>query len=86
MTSMRPLDTHPEAYRVQIEALRRMSPDRRMAIAVELTEEVRRIAADGVRERHPDYDDETVGRALFRLFYGDELYRRVWPGVPLVDR
>lgn len=86
MRSMRPLDTPPESHRVQIEALRRMSPDRRMAMAVELTDEVRKIAENAVRRRHPDYDDETVGRALFRLFYGDELFRRVWPGAPLPVR
>lgn len=55
-------------------------------MAVELTDEVRKIAENAVRRRHPDYDDETVGRALFRLFYGDELFRRVWPGAPLPVR
>ena len=86
MAFVRSLDTHPESHRVQIEALRRTSPDRRAAMAVELTHEVRKIAVDGVRQRHPEYDDETVHRALMRLLYGDEVFRRVWPGAPLVAR
>jgi hypothetical protein len=86
MTSMRPLDTPPESHRVQIEAFRRMSPDRRTAMAVEITDEVRKVAADGVRQRHPDYDAATVRLALLRLFYGDEVFRRVWPQRALVER
>lgn len=39
----------------------------------------RRMAADGIRRRHPDYDDRQVVRALVWLFHGEALARGAWP-------
>ena len=44
-----------------------------------------RMEADGIRRRHPDYDDEQVHRAQVRLRHGDELARCAWPSCELVD-
>jgi hypothetical protein len=82
---MRPRDTPPESHRVMIEAFRRMPPGQRSGMAVEITNEVRKMAVAGVRRRHPDYDDRKVSQALLRLYYGDEVALRVWPGDPLVE-
>lgn len=61
-----------------------MEPARRVEIAVQMSDEVWELAADGVRFRHPDYDRQTVVWAVRRMRLGDELFRRVWPDAPLV--
>jgi hypothetical protein len=76
---MIPLDTHAKAHEVQVRAHRALSPSRRVEIAVEMSNAVRRIAREGIRLRHPDYSDEELRRALFGLLYGAALARRVWP-------
>ncbi len=80
-----PMDTTPEAYAVQIEAYRRMSGKERTAVAFRLNELARETAVAGIRARHPDYGEEQARLALFRLIFGDELTRAVWPGRDLVD-
>ena len=80
----RPLDTSPEAHRLQGEIYRRLGGAERLAIAFEMTETVRRLAVAGIRHRHPDYTEEQVLGAWARLTLGDELCRKVWPDRPLV--
>jgi hypothetical protein len=67
-----------------MEAYRRMGPEARARIALEMSEDVRRLTLEGIRARHPEYDDERARRALFRLLLGDELVRAIWPGEGLV--
>jgi hypothetical protein len=81
---VRSADTSAEAHAVQVAIYREMSPHRRVSIAVEMSEDLNAIAAEGVRARHPDYDDERVRWAVFRLRLGDEVFRQVWPDAPLV--
>ena len=51
----------------------------------QLNEAVARMEADGIRRRHPDYDDRQVLLANVRLRYGDDLVRAAWPHDALVD-
>ncbi len=44
-------DTSPEARRVQVSVYRSMAPARRVAIALEMSEDVRRVARAGARQR-----------------------------------
>ena len=67
---------------MQLAVYRRMTTDERLALALEMSETARRTSLDGIRRRHPNYDERTAVRALFRLLHGDELYRKVWPGLP----
>jgi len=76
---MRPLDTSPEAYRVQIEIFRKMSPEERLQRGSELSKFVRGLVADGVRHRHPTYTQEEVRLAVARIELGDELFLKVYP-------
>jgi len=80
-----PLDTTPEAYSAQIEAYRRMGGKERTAVMFRLNELARATAVAGIRARHAGYGEEQVRLALFRLIFGDELTRAVWPGRDLVD-
>ncbi|MGH2356494.1 MAG: hypothetical protein ACRDGJ_00600 [Candidatus Limnocylindria bacterium] len=49
----RPRDTLPEARAAQLEIFRRMRPEERLAIAIELSDEVVRIARAGAASRAP---------------------------------
>ena len=77
-------DTTADADAIQVQALRRMGPARRGALAVEMSQSARTLSLAGIRHRHPEYDDATARWALFRLLVGDELFRRAWPQAPIV--
>lgn len=81
--AMRSPDTHPEAYEAQLRADRRMAPHQKAEIAVRLSEAVRELAAGGIRQRHPEYDERDVRKALIALLYGADIARRLWPGGPV---
>jgi len=81
----RPLDTTAEAHAAQTEAYRRMSGKQRTEVMFSLNQMGRLTAAAGIRSRHPDYGDEQVHLALFRLLFGDDLSRAVFPDRELVD-
>jgi hypothetical protein len=76
-----PRDTTPEAARVQFDVFRRMSPERRLELALEMSRSLRQLVASGVRSRHPDYTEEQVRLAVARLTLGHELFAKVYPGV-----
>jgi hypothetical protein len=76
-----PLDTTPEAWRVQMGIYRRMSPGKRIELALELSDEARHLVVAGVRSRHPEYSAEQVRLAVFRLMRGKDVFEMVYPGV-----
>jgi hypothetical protein len=78
-----PRDTTVDAFWVQIDVMRRLGVEGRARLTFQLCEQLRRIVEDGVRMRHPDYTDEQVRLAAIRLRLGDELFRKVYPGVEI---
>ena len=79
-----PRDTAAAAHAVQIASHRRMGGERRLAIGIALSDEVREITLAGIRARHPEYDEEQAQSALFRLLLGEDLYRAAYPGRALL--
>ncbi|HWO22001.1 MAG TPA: hypothetical protein VNO30_24735 [Kofleriaceae bacterium] len=79
---MRPRDTSPAAHEAQLRCYRRMSGAEKVALAAQLSEDVRAVARAGIRTRHPEYSDREVWYALQRLLLGDELFDRAWPLAP----
>jgi len=77
---MAALDTSPAADAVQLEVYRRMPPEERLRVGLELTELSRGLLVAGVRARHPEYDEEGIRLASIRLWLGPELFRRAYPG------
>jgi hypothetical protein len=73
----RPIDTDERAWRAQVEAVRRLGPDGRVRMAAKMSEDVRRIALDGIRRRHPEYDEGQARDALLTALYGEDLAQRV---------
>jgi len=76
---MRPLDTSPEAERVQLEIFRAMTPEQRLQRGSELSQFCKGLLADGVKYRHPEYNEEEIRLAVIRIELGDKLFLRVYP-------
>ena len=63
-------DTSTAALARQRQVLRRMTPERRAALAVEMSDEIRTITEAGIRHRHPAYSDAEVQSELARIVLG----------------
>jgi hypothetical protein len=76
-----PRDTSLDAFRIQLEIYRRMSAEERLQGALQWSEEIRELGRAGIRLRHPEYSEREVQIASIRLRLGEELFRRVYPGI-----
>ena len=76
-----PLDTTIEAARKQFEILRRLGPEARLKMAFELSDNLRSLVEAGVRQRHPDFDEQRVQQEVLRLMVGEALFRQIHPDV-----
>lgn len=79
--SLLPADTPLGAARAYYRLIRRLTPGERIARAFEMEEETQRLAEEGVRRRHPEYDPRQVWLAVARIRLGPELFRKAFPGV-----
>lgn len=57
-------DTSPGALKAQLDAIRRMSGERRVAHAFEMSEAARSLAEAGIRHRHPEWPEDQVRAAV----------------------
>jgi hypothetical protein len=73
----RPLDTSPEAWRVQLESIRRMTPTQRLELVGGLNALVRELTLAGIRHRMPGAPEAEIEREYFRLMLGRDLADRV---------
>ncbi|HKE17727.1 MAG TPA: hypothetical protein VKB80_22785 [Kofleriaceae bacterium] len=78
-------DTSADAAQVQLDIYRRMAPEDRLRIGLELTRISRDLLAQGIRARHPEYSDDDVRWALIRAWIGQENFQRAYPGCPQLD-
>ena len=53
-------DTKAEARVAQIEVLKRLGPERRSELAAQWSDEMRQIALQGIRDRHPEFSERRV--------------------------
>jgi hypothetical protein len=65
-----PFDTSPEAAAVQQDIFRRMTTEKRLQLALEMSESLRNIALAGLRSRRPELDADGLNRELMRIMYG----------------
>jgi hypothetical protein len=70
-------DTSPEAERVQIELLRKLTPARKLRLLSELNELGRQLVMAGLRQRHPGATREELEREYARLTLGPDLAAEV---------
>lgn len=78
-----PQDTTLEAFRYQVEVFRRLGREGRSRLMEAWCRGLRLTVEAGVRMRHPDYDDRQVKLAVIRLTAGDEVFRKLLPGVEI---
>ena len=83
MSRMRARDTSRDAHEHQLRIYRSMKDEERAGLALQMSDDIRRIAAEGIRQRHPEYGDHEVKRALVALLYGVEAAAKVWPLAPV---
>ena len=50
-------------------------------MAIELSDGLRSIIESGIRQRHPDYDENMVRLAALRIAIGEELFHQAYPDV-----
>ena len=72
-------DTSKDAEKVQLEILIRMGPEGRLRAGIELSRMSRQLLAEGIRMRHPDYDDHQVRLAAIRLTLPADLFHAAYP-------
>ena len=66
-------DTSDEALAVQLECLRQMTPHERLRRACAWSGQVRRMAFDAIRRRHPEFSEGDVRLKFIELTYGQSL-------------
>jgi hypothetical protein len=75
---MCPSDTSPEAWRIMLEGIRRMTPEERIGQMSELSRMVLSLAESGMRQRYPHADEREIFLRMARLTLGPELFRRAY--------
>jgi hypothetical protein len=78
------LDTSLEAHAAQVAAWRRMGSQKRLQLAMQMSDEIREVALAGIRHRHPEYGEAEARFALFRQVLGHELFVRAYPHAPVL--
>lgn len=78
------MDTTRDADEAQLAVYRRMTVEERLLLVLQMSDEAFELTRDGIRMRHPDYDERQVFLAFARLLHGDEVFSRVWRGAPLL--
>jgi hypothetical protein len=59
-------DTTPEIEAMQIQIRRRLTPEQRLSIALEISDVSRELRKAGIRREHPDWSERQVMIELFR--------------------
>lgn len=66
-------DTSAEAEEIQLALLRQMTPQQRLEMMWRLSCDVRGMAFNAIRRRHPDYSEAEIRLAFIELTYGKQL-------------
>ena len=80
-----PRDTSRDAFLKQIEILRDLGLSGRAAMTLEFSDNLRQIVKDGVRHRHPGWDESRVKQEALRIVLGDRLYNEAFGEKKPVD-
>ena len=78
-----PRDTTLEAYRFQIEVLRKLGAEGRARAMFEISDNLRQTVESGVHLKYPSYNKAEILLTVIRLMAGDEIFKRLLPGVDL---
>ena len=62
-----------------MEIFRRMGPEKRLQAGIALSQLCRKLLAEGVRQRHPEYDEKEIKLATIRLTLPEDLFLAAYP-------
>lgn len=79
-----PFDTTRDSAVKQFDILRKMDIEGRAAMTFELSDNLRSILASGIRQRHPDYNDDQIKMAVMRLTIDKKLFDEAFPDCKVV--
>jgi hypothetical protein len=69
-------DTSPEIEKKQILLLRRQTFEQRLARAVDLSDTVRALSRNALRQRHPELTGPELNALFVELHYGKDLAQK----------
>jgi hypothetical protein len=72
-------DTSPMARAIQLNAIREMTGQQRIAIMLDLTETALAFSKAGLRHRYPDASADEIDDRLFTLCHGEALAAKYLP-------
>jgi hypothetical protein len=75
-------DTDERARQAQLAALKRLGPEGRVRLAVEMSEDARRIAFEAEQRRHPQLSRSEARQAVLRRLWGAALTAALHPASP----
>jgi hypothetical protein len=75
-------DTTPAAQKRQHEIFRRMSGERRLLLAMAFSDQIRDIAMEGLRRRHPSASEEALKAIYIKEIYGVIMPQRIERAIP----
>ena len=76
-----PKDTTLEVARIQFSIFRKIGIVERANMTIELSDGLRATIQSGVRQRHPEYNDNMVRLAALQLAIGEQLFRQAYPDI-----
>ena len=71
------IDTSPDAYAVQLDLLRQLTPQQRLRKTFAMSRQLKQMAMDAIRRRHPNFDESQVRLKFIELTYGEDLANAV---------
>jgi hypothetical protein len=75
---MRPRDTSPEAWKVFLDLMRKMSPEEKLQRTIEYSAFVRKFGEAGLRQKYPHAGDREIFLRAAHRQLGADLYAKVY--------
>ena len=75
---MRPADTSPEAWKVLMDLMRKMSPEEKLQRTFEYSAFIRKFGEAGLRQKYPQAGDREIFLRAARQRLGADLYAKVY--------
>jgi hypothetical protein len=75
---MRPRDTSPEAWKVWLDLMRKMTPEEKLQRTVEFSGMVRRFGEAGLRQAYLDAGEREIFLRAAQRQLGNELFQKVF--------
>ena len=75
---MRPRDTSPEAWKVLMDLMRKMSPEEKLQRTFEYSAFLRKFGEAGLRQKYPQASDREIFLRAAQQRLGADLYARIY--------